>query len=143
MTSGSMLRSNMSETPVFLIGNWLRKVRSSPNLFTVASKITRTHPDYNGYTNNCQNFVRYLLAFACQESVTPNTIELAVKSLWTDLTSNVCAAYGSIRRLSIGSAHHGGASQRGGITFANVANDKEGTTVVRRACHRRPTEMLY
>lgn len=86
---------------------------SDGELATEASKITRMYPDYDGYTNNCQNFVRYLLAFACQESVTPNTIELAVKSLWADLTSNVCAAYGSVRGLSIWSAHRGGASHTG------------------------------
>jgi hypothetical protein len=113
-------------------------------LFTLASKITRMYPDYDGYTNNCQNFVRYLLAFACQESVTPNTIELAVKSLWADLTSNVCAAYGSVRGLSIWSAHRGGASHTGGIfSSQSLANNKKGTTVVRRACHQGPTEMLY
>jgi len=86
---------------------------SDRELATEASKITRMHPDYDGYTNNCQNFVRYLLAFVCQECATPNTIELAVKSLWADLTSNVYAAYGSVRGLSIRSAHRGGASHTG------------------------------
>jgi hypothetical protein len=107
---------------------------SDGELATEASKITRMHPDYDGYTNNCQNFVRYLLAFACQESVTPNTIELAVKSLWTDLTSNVCAAYGLVRGLSIGSEHHGGASHRGGNSRRRGLSSKTDRKVVLIYC---------
>lgn len=86
---------------------------SDEELATEASNITRTYPDYDGYTNNCQNFVRYLLAFACQESVAPNTIELAVKSMWVDLTSIMCAAYGPVRGMFIGSGYRGDVLHRG------------------------------
>ena len=37
-----------------------------------ATQIVRDHPDYHAYTNNCQNFVIYLLAVACPGSVIPN-----------------------------------------------------------------------
>ena len=64
-----------------------RKVE--PNyLYTlrIAGKIIRDHPDYRFYTNNCQNFVLYLLNFACQEPVTPKTIKLSVNGMLEDLS---------------------------------------------------------
>jgi hypothetical protein len=47
----------------------------------IASEILRSHPDYNGYKNNCQNFVVYLLQFACPEYTAPQTIRDFVKNL--------------------------------------------------------------
>jgi hypothetical protein len=86
---------------------------SDGELATEASNITRMYPDYDGYTNNCQNFVRYLLAFACQDHVAPNTIEHAVYSLFTDLTANVYAASESVRRRCIGFEGLDATSRRG------------------------------
>jgi hypothetical protein len=73
------------------------------HLLKIASKITRLHPDYDGYTNNCQNFVCYLLSFACENPLTPKTIELLVKNLSTDWTSNITgtAIYQSARGLYV------------------------------------------
>jgi hypothetical protein len=60
------------------------------------------HPDYDGYTNNCQNFVRRPLIFACHEPISPKTIELAVKSLLVDLKSNITSPTTAlVRRLNV------------------------------------------
>lgn len=49
---------------------------------TSASDIVRPRPDYNAYTNNCQNFVLYLLEFACPQSlILPKTFKDAVVGL--------------------------------------------------------------
>lgn len=48
-----------------------------------ASRITRSRPDYDGYANNCQNFVRYLLEFACcdDDCESPMTIQDLVEDV--------------------------------------------------------------
>jgi hypothetical protein len=73
------------------------------HLLKIASEIIRLHPDYDGYTNNCQNFVCYLLSFACENPVTPKTFELLVKTLSTDWTSKITgtAIYQSARGLYV------------------------------------------
>lgn len=49
----------------------------------VAYDICDRYPDYHGYSNNCQNFVRYLLKYVCQRpSVNvPLTIQETVETL--------------------------------------------------------------
>jgi hypothetical protein len=49
----------------------------------IACRITREHPDYNAYNNNCQKFVVYLLKVACPGCAHPKTINEAVTSLIT------------------------------------------------------------
>jgi len=48
-----------------------------------ANKITELYPCYHGYTNNCQNFVRYLLHFACPGRDVPKTIQGTVTEVLT------------------------------------------------------------
>jgi hypothetical protein len=52
-----------------------------------ALNITSTHPDYDGYTNNCQNFVRRLLNYVCPGASGPQTIQEFI----SDLTSTNAA----------------------------------------------------
>lgn len=66
-----------------------------------ATQIVRDHPYYHAYTNNCQNFVMYLLAVACPGSVTPRTI----KTFTTRLITTGTAKGGT---LSIASTKHQG-----------------------------------
>jgi len=40
-----------------------------------AHGITNIHPDYHWITNNCQNFVEFLLDFTCPRAVRPATIQ--------------------------------------------------------------------
>ena len=55
-------------------------------ILTVGRIITQRYPDYCAYTNNCQNFVLYLLQFACADSTAPKCIsQIAI----TDFTSIV------------------------------------------------------
>jgi len=53
-------------------------------VLSVATKIVQKYPDYHFYTNNCQNFVLYLHAFACPEFATPKTINDAVTGTLED-----------------------------------------------------------
>jgi hypothetical protein len=43
-----------------------------------AHNITRLHPKYNGFKNNCQNFIHYLLAHTCPGQSFPRTIQNVV-----------------------------------------------------------------
>jgi hypothetical protein len=49
----------------------------------VAHNITRLHPKYNGLKNNCQNFIHYLLAYACPGQYFPRTIQNVVDKALT------------------------------------------------------------
>jgi len=55
-------------------------------LFTafIAERIIRLHPEYHPYSNNCQNFVRYLLEFACPECDAPKTIQETLEGILAD-----------------------------------------------------------
>jgi hypothetical protein len=55
-------------------------------MLMIASAITQTHPDYYAFTNNCQNFVLYLLTFACKDYMAPKSISDVVI---TDLNASV------------------------------------------------------
>jgi hypothetical protein len=58
-----------------------------------ASMITRKYPDYDAYTNNCQNFVLYLLKYACPGCPAPRTIREVVSSFTTCLASPLTLTY--------------------------------------------------
>ena len=48
-----------------------------------------SRPDYNAYTNNCQNFVVYLIEFACPSSCkTPKTIKEVIDTLILELDTS-------------------------------------------------------
>jgi hypothetical protein len=49
----------------------------------VAYDICERHPEYHGYSNNCQNFVRHLLKYVCPRSSTnvPLTIQETIETL--------------------------------------------------------------
>ena len=55
------------------------------NTEILASEITKQYPNYDGYTNNCQNFVRYLLNYACPDCNAPATIQDKVRFLLGEL----------------------------------------------------------
>jgi len=46
-----------------------------------AQKIVELYPDYNAYSNNCQNFVLYLLKVACPDCDLPRTIKKVVDDM--------------------------------------------------------------
>ena len=48
---------------------------------TLANEITKKHPKYHGYSNNCQNFVQHLLRYVCPQSTVPSTIK-EITNLW-------------------------------------------------------------
>jgi hypothetical protein len=48
---------------------------------TLAYEITKKHPKYHGYSNNCQNFVQNLLKYVCPRSTAPPTIK-EIMNLW-------------------------------------------------------------
>ena len=53
-----------------------------------AQKIVELHPDYNAYSNNCQNFVLHFLKFACLDPNRPRTIEHVVRDVFARLRLN-------------------------------------------------------
>lgn len=48
----------------------------------LAHRITKSKPNYDGYSNNCQNFVHYLLTFACPGCMKPKTIQDVLSPLF-------------------------------------------------------------
>jgi hypothetical protein len=46
-----------------------------------AQKIVELYPDYHVYSNNCQNFVLYLLKVACPDCRLPRTIKKVVDDM--------------------------------------------------------------
>src|SRR6266496_396384 len=50
-------------------------------LIDIATHIIRSHPDYNAFTNNCQNFVLYLLQYACRQ---PHTTPKSFRDIARD-----------------------------------------------------------
>lgn len=56
--------------------------------YMVASIITQRYPDYHAYTNNCQNFVLYLLQFACEEFMAPKSISEVTIIDFTSIVQN-------------------------------------------------------
>lgn len=77
----------MPAEQVFQMSAFLKKVSpDAPTVLRIAINIVQTHPDYQFYTNNCQNFVLYLHAFACPEFLTPKTINHAVTDILDDLS---------------------------------------------------------
>lgn len=52
-------------------------------LMDVATNIIAKYPDYAAFTNNCQNFVLYLLQYACHQPHTmPKPVGHIVRDLW-------------------------------------------------------------
>src|SRR2546423_14378791 len=49
--------------------------------YELAFRISTTYKNYHGYTNNCQNFVRYMLEYVCPEASAPETIKELVERL--------------------------------------------------------------
>lgn len=52
-------------------------------LTNLACRITELYPDYHGYSNNCQNFVQYLLDKVCPKCSTPQTIQELINNFST------------------------------------------------------------
>lgn len=63
--------------------------QSDRKLSQQACKITRKYPDYDGLTNNCQNYVLYLLEFACPGCVAPQTFQIALNDLPSLFTHSI------------------------------------------------------
>ena len=42
-------------------------------------EITKKYPDYDGYTNNCQNFGQYLVKKICPDALIPQNIRQLVQ----------------------------------------------------------------
>jgi len=92
---------------------------SDEELRAQASTITRKYPDYDGYTNNCQNFVQYLLAFACPSSTLlgPKTIREMVEAVIpSEIPTSVVYSFLSTRQArslnTIGGSDRNNSSQR-------------------------------
>jgi hypothetical protein len=49
----------------------------------LAASITSTYPHYDGYSNNCQNFVLYLLDYLCPGASLPDSIQGLVNGLFS------------------------------------------------------------
>lgn len=49
--------------------------------YKLTFSITTTHKNFHGYTNNCQNFVRYLLEYVCPGLSAPQTLKELVEGL--------------------------------------------------------------
>lgn len=50
----------------------------------IATNIITKYPDYAAFTNNCQNFVLYLLQYACRQLHTmPKPVGHIVRDFWS------------------------------------------------------------
>jgi len=82
--NGGQSRSRLSATRVLVTPICRRKASDlqGPDRYLVAYIITQQHPNHDGYTNNCQNFVQYLLNYACPGSFAPKTIQEFINDLF-------------------------------------------------------------
>ena len=79
MCIGYIGKSSVSDTEIRIYGT---ATSSRLMLMVLADRLTETHPIYHGLTNNCQNFVVYLLRYICPQSTAlPSTIQQAIYCL--------------------------------------------------------------
>jgi len=69
----------------------------------LANKIVTRYPDYHLFTNNCQNFVKYLLEALCSIAPIPNTIETVLFGL-QEISLNLKGTCGIIPRTYLQSS---------------------------------------